>query len=65
MASQIGCHRNRRDEKERARPGIIMAVQTFGAGLKSHVHFHILIIPGPQGKKTIVAGKMEGAVLLP
>lgn len=24
---QIGCHRNRRQERERARPGIIMAVQ--------------------------------------
>ena len=46
MASQIGCHRNRRDQKEHARPGIIMAVQTFGAGLKAHVHFHILISDG-------------------
>lgn len=34
-ASQIGCHRNRKEEREKARPGIIMAVQTCGAGLKS------------------------------
>jgi len=37
MASPIRCHRSRRDEKEQARPGIIMAVQSFGAGLKSHL----------------------------
>ena len=46
MASQIGCHRNLREEKGRAQPGIIMAVQSFGAGLKSHVHFHILVSDG-------------------
>lgn len=45
-ASQIGCHRNRKEEREKARPGIIMAVQSFGAGLKSHVHYHILISDG-------------------
>lgn len=39
-------HRNRREEKERARPGIIMVVQSFGAGLKIHVHFHILVSVG-------------------
>ena len=49
MSTQIGCHRNRREEKERARPGIIMVVQSFGAGLKSHVHFHILVSDGPEG----------------
>jgi len=45
-ASQIGCHRNRREEREKARPGIVMAVQTFGSGLKSHVHYHVLISDG-------------------
>ena len=45
-AAQIGCHRNRRDQREKARPGIIMAVQSFGAGLKTHVHYHILITDG-------------------
>lgn len=45
-ASQIGCHRNRKEEREKARPGIIMAVQSFGSGLKSHVHYHILISDG-------------------
>jgi hypothetical protein len=28
------------------RPGIIMAAQSFGSGLKSHVHFHILVTDG-------------------
>lgn len=46
MAAQVGCHRSRRGDKERAQPGIIMAVQSFGAGLKSHVHFHILVTDG-------------------
>ena len=34
---QMGCHRNRREERNQAKPGIIMAVQFFGSGLKSHV----------------------------
>ena len=46
MASQIGCHRTPREQKEQARPGIIMAVQSFGAGLKNYVHFHILVTDG-------------------
>ena len=46
MARQIGCHRNRREERDQAKPGIIMAVQSFGSGLKSHVHFHILVSDG-------------------
>ena len=46
MARQIGCHRNRREERDQAKPGIIMAVQSFGSGLKSHVHFHILVTDG-------------------
>ena len=32
MAKQIGCHRNRREERDQAKPAIIMAVQSFGAG---------------------------------
>ena len=46
MARQVGCHRNRREEREQAKPGIIMAVQSFGSGLKAHVHFHILVTDG-------------------
>lgn len=46
MAAQVGCHRNRREQRERARPGIIMAVHSFGSGLKSHVHYHILVSDG-------------------
>ncbi len=46
MAAQIGCHRNRREERDKARPGIIMAVQSFGSDLKSHVHFHLLVTDG-------------------
>ena len=46
MASQIRCHRSRRAEKEQARPGIIMAVQSFGSGLKAHIHYHILVTDG-------------------
>lgn len=46
MSKQVGCHRNRREERERARPGIIMAVQSFGSGLKTHVHYHILVTDG-------------------
>ena len=66
MASQIGCHRNRREEKERARPGIIMAVQSFGAGLKSHVHFHILVSDGvyfPDGNYYALGYWDEAALL--
>ncbi len=46
MARQVGCHRNRREERDQARPGIIMAVQSFGSGLRPHVHFHILVTDG-------------------
>ena len=46
MARQVGCHRNRREERDKARLGIIMAVQSFGSGLKPHVHFHILVTDG-------------------
>jgi hypothetical protein len=46
LPAQIKCHRNRRDERERALPGIIMAVQTFGAGLRAHPHFHCLVTDG-------------------
>ena len=45
-ARQVGCHRNRREQRDQAKPGIIMAVQSFGSGLKSHVHFHILVTDG-------------------
>ena len=46
MARQVGCHRNRREERDQAKPGIIMAAQSFGSGLKPHVHFHILVTDG-------------------
>lgn len=46
MPNQIRCHRNRRDQKDYALPGIIMAVQTFGSGLKTHPHFHLLVTDG-------------------
>jgi len=47
-------HRNRRDQREGAKPGVIMAVQSFGAGLKTHVHYHILITDGIQsGRRSI------------
>ena len=46
MARQVGCHRKRREERDQAKPGIIMAVQSFGSGLKPHVHFHILLTDG-------------------
>ena len=46
MLAQTGCHRNKKEEKSKARPGIVMAVQTFGAGLKPHVHYHLLVSDG-------------------
>ena len=46
MAKQIGCHRNRREDKERAMPGIIMAAQSFGSALKPHCVYHILVTDG-------------------
>ncbi|MBS2038758.1 transposase [bacterium] len=46
MDRQVGCHRNRREERDQARPGIIVAVQSFGSGFKSNVHFHILMTDG-------------------
>jgi hypothetical protein len=52
MTSLIGCHRNRREDKRRARPGIVMVVQSFGAELKSHVHFHILVTDGGPAPNT-------------
>ena len=35
LPAQVGCHRNRRDERAKALPGVIMAVQTFGAGQRA------------------------------
>ena len=46
MPQQLGCHRNRRGERDRALPGIILAQQTFGKGLKSHPHWHLLVSDG-------------------
>jgi hypothetical protein len=46
LPAQVGCHRNRREEREKALPGIIMAVQTFGTGLRQHPHFHCLVTDG-------------------
>jgi len=46
LPGQVSCHRNRREEKEKALPGIIMAVQTFGMGLRQHPHFHCLVTDG-------------------
>ncbi len=46
LPAQVGCHRNRRDERAKALPGVIMAVQTFGAGLRAHPHFHCLVTDG-------------------
>ena len=43
---QVGCHRNRRKERAGALPGVIMAVQTFGTGLRQHPHFHSLVTDG-------------------
>ena len=33
-------------EAGQAKPGIIMAVQSFGSELRAHVHFHILVTDG-------------------
>gem|GEM_PF-6285080 len=60
IPDQIRCHRNKRNQKEYALPGIIMAVlvlphpsggrrigmQTFGSGLRTHPHFHLLVTDG-------------------
>ncbi|MBT9586326.1 transposase [bacterium] len=53
MPQQLDCHRNRLGERDRALPGVILAQQTFGKGLKSHPHWHLLVTDGcffPDGK---------------
>ena len=60
MARQVGCHRNRREERDQARPGIIMAVQSFGSGLKSHAHFHILVTDGVYCLKAAISPSASG-----
>ncbi len=46
MPQQIGCHRNRREQRDKALPGVISACQTFGKGLKAHPHWHLLVTDG-------------------
>ena len=65
-AAQSGCHRNRRDQREKARPGMITAVQSFGAGLKTHVHDHILITDGiwfPDWDQASLLGQLRHSIL--
>jgi hypothetical protein len=68
MAQQARCHRNRREEKERALPGIIMATQSFGDELRAHPHFHLLVSDGvffPNGDRDFYAmGPWEQPQLL-
>ena len=52
MSRQVGCHRNRREERERARPGIIMAPQ--GASLRGlSIGYQIQLIEAArQGRRS-------------
>jgi hypothetical protein len=53
MIQRTRCQRNRREEKARAMPGIIMATQSFGDELKPHAHYHLLVSDGvffPEGE---------------
>ncbi|MBI3929083.1 MAG: transposase [Armatimonadetes bacterium] len=46
MRSGIRLHRHRREELERARPGIIMAQHSWGDDLHFHPHWHLCISDG-------------------
>ena len=53
MVERTRCQRNRREDKARAMPGIIMATQSFGDELKPHAHYHLLVSDGvffPEGE---------------
>ncbi|MBI3926636.1 MAG: transposase, partial [Armatimonadetes bacterium] len=52
LKRQVGCHRSRRSAREQARPGAVVAGQTFGDSLTFHPHLHILMTDGvfmPEG----------------
>jgi hypothetical protein len=43
---QVRGHRRRRDELQKARPGFVVAWQTFGDSLNFHPHLHVLATDG-------------------
>ncbi|MBI3928758.1 MAG: transposase [Armatimonadetes bacterium] len=49
---RLPCNRSRRSSREQARPGAVVAWQTFGDSLSYHPHLHILMTDGvfmPEG----------------